>query len=78
MKRRDKIVSWSDGCMDCTLDGFIQQLKDVESRHKEMGYSNFAVELEDEWGYYDDHYVNFVITAEIEVIPKKKKEKKKK
>ena len=71
MKRRDKIVSWSDYDMDKTLDGFIKQLRDCETQNKKSGYSNFKIELEDEWDY-DSHSNKFVITAEIEVISKKK------
>ena len=78
MKRKDKIGYWSTYDVEGNLDDFIKKLRDVEFQYKEKGYSNFRVELVDEWGYYDDHSVNFEMTADVEVIPKKKKEKKKK
>lgn len=57
--------------MECPVDDLIAKLQKVKKDFGHKGYSNFAVEMEDEWGYYDDHWINFVIYADETVNVKK-------
>ena len=55
-----------------SIDDFIKELRDVKRAFKKAGYTNFTVDVKDEWGYYDEHNVCFVVNGQKQVIKKKK------
>ena len=70
--KREELHTWSACEVDGSLDSFIEMLKEHRKNSEKQGYTNLRVAMEDEWGYYDDHWVTFVIYGEKEVKEKKK------
>ena len=59
--KKETLHTWSACEIEGSIDSFIAMLKEFKENAEKKGYTNITVELEDEWGYYDDHWVSFVI-----------------
>lgn len=61
-----KELLYSEGCGDIgsrSVDDFVKYLKEIKGRYKKS-WKNITVEFEDEWGYYDDHWIEMKIYGE--------------
>ena len=47
-----------------SIDSVICKLKDDKERYESKGYTNIRIEFEDQWGYYDEHWIDAVYYGE--------------
>lgn len=68
------ILSDSASDIDGSIESVIEHFKKQKEYLESQGYTNIRVEMETEYGYYDDSWtaINYYGTK----LPKKKKEKK--
>jgi hypothetical protein len=59
--KKERLLSWSSYELEGSLDSVIEKLQQVKKDFNEKGYSDYTIDLEDEWGYYDEHTINFVV-----------------
>jgi hypothetical protein len=78
MKKEETLINWSvsDICGD--LDDFINKIKFFKKDFKKSGYKKLRIDIEDKWGYYDEHDIDIVIYGTKEISKKKFIDKKKK
>ncbi len=58
------------------IDDFIKELRNVKRSFEKDGYTNFTVDVKDEWGYYDEHNVYFVVRGQKRIKKKKNESKR--
>ncbi len=65
--KREPLAQFSQYEMDGDIDEVIKKLADVKKKFKKLGYIKIRMDIEDEWGYYDEHNIIIKITGEKEL-----------
>lgn len=60
LSKEEKLGDDSKYDFDGPIEGVISRLQEKKAEYEKLGYTNIRVEFEDEWGYYDDHYLKIV------------------
>lgn len=70
MKKRETLYKENTGYFDQPLADFLKTIHQIKKDAKKKGYSNLRIDFEDEWGYYDEHWINMVISGERKISVK--------
>lgn len=59
-----KLESESVSSFEGSVDSIIDKLKGIKKKYEGDGYTNIRIEFEDQWGYYDEHWIDAVFYGE--------------
>lgn len=59
-----KLESESASSFEGSVDSIIDKLKGIKKKYEDDGYTNIRIEFEDQWGYYDEHWIDVVYYGE--------------
>ena len=58
--KKERLKTDSAYDFDGSIDTIISNLKSVKKEFEKLGYTDISLEIEDEWGYYDEHDINVI------------------
>ena len=65
--KRETLVSFGEYEINGDIDEVIKKFQKIRNVWKKAGYVDIKIEIDDEWGYYDEHNIIVKVTGVKEI-----------